>query len=113
MKVRQPVEKREWHPSLLAGQIVFVSSLDSRGRLNYAPKGWVMMVAVAELIVAFGRNVTHATCANVIATNEFVLNAASEPFASRAWALWGHSGRASLRLGNHAVPGERRASAFD
>jgi len=87
VKVALPLDKHEWHPSMLAGQIVLVSTLDASGRPNVAPKSWVTMVAFAGPILAFGCNVTHATYANVIATNEFVINVLSESLAARAWAL--------------------------
>lgn len=87
MKVALPLDKHEWHPSMLAGQIVLVSTLDARAQPNVAPKSWVTMVAFAGPIVAFGCNVTHTTYANVLETREFVVNVLSEPLAARAWAL--------------------------
>ena len=87
MKVALPLDKHEWHPSMLAGQIVLVSTLDARGRVNVAPKSWVTMVAFAGPIVAFGCNVNHTTYANVLETREFVVNVLSESLATRAWAL--------------------------
>ncbi len=97
MKVALPLDKHEWHPSLLAGQIVLVSTLDAEGRPNVAPKSWVTMVAFAGPILAFGCNVTHATYANVIATNEFVVNVLPESLAARAWALSDRHGDQRLR----------------
>ena len=97
MKVALPLDKHEWHPSMLAGQIVLVSTLDVRGRPNVAPKSWVTMVAFEGPILAFGCNVAHATYANVIATNEFVVNVLSEPLAARAWALADRHGDQRLR----------------
>ena len=87
VKVALPLDKHEWHPSMLAGQIVLVSTLDAQGHPNVAPKSWVTMVAFAGPIVAFGCSVTHATYANVIETREFVVNVLGEPLAQRAWAL--------------------------
>jgi flavin reductase (DIM6/NTAB) family NADH-FMN oxidoreductase RutF len=87
VKVALPVDKRAWHPSVLPGQIVLVSTVDAEGRPNVAPKSWVTMVAFAGPIVAFGCNVTHATYRNVVAMEEFVVNVLPESLTTRAWAL--------------------------
>lgn len=87
MKRDVPLDKHDWHPSPLAGQIVLVSSHDQDGNANVAPKSWVTMVAFAGPIVAFGCNVGHATYRNVLATREFVINIAPTTLADRVWAL--------------------------
>ena len=87
MKVPLPLDKHDWHPSVLVGQIVLVSTVDEKGRSNVAPKSWVTMVAFTGPIVAFGCNVAHTTYANVVATKVFVINILSESFAVRAWEL--------------------------
>ncbi len=97
VKVALPLDKHEWHPSMLAGQIVLVSTHDAQGHPNVAPKSWVTMVAFTGPIVAFGCNVTHATYANVRETREFVINVLSEPLVARAWALSDLHGDQRLR----------------
>jgi flavin reductase (DIM6/NTAB) family NADH-FMN oxidoreductase RutF len=97
MKVPFPPDKNAWHPSLLPGQIVLVSTVDAEGLPNLAPKSWVTMVAFAGPIVAFGCNVNHATYRNVVATNEFVLNVLPELLAERTWALSDLHGRQRVR----------------
>jgi flavin reductase (DIM6/NTAB) family NADH-FMN oxidoreductase RutF len=97
VKVSFPPDKHVWHPSVLSGQIVLVSTVDAEGLPNVAPKSWVTMVAFAGPIVAFGCNVTHATYSNVVATKEFVLNVLPESLAERAWALSDLHGQQRLR----------------
>ncbi len=81
------LDKRTWHPSLLAGQIVLVSSTDAEGLANVAPKSWITMVAFEGPIIAVGCNVTHATYRNVVATRDFVVNVVPDSLAERVWAL--------------------------
>jgi flavin reductase (DIM6/NTAB) family NADH-FMN oxidoreductase RutF len=97
VKVALPLDKHSWHPSLLPGQIVLVSSVDADGRPNVAPKSWVTMVAFAGPLVAFGCNVTHTTYRNVSVTGEFVVNVLPAPLAERAWLLSDLHGEQRLR----------------
>jgi flavin reductase (DIM6/NTAB) family NADH-FMN oxidoreductase RutF len=89
-KVALPVDKRQWHPSALAGQIVIISTVDETGRPNIAPKSWVTMVAFEGPILAFGCNRTHTTYANILKTSEFVVNVPSAPLVERIWRLLDH-----------------------
>ena len=115
VKVALPLDKRAWHPSVLPGQIVLVSTVDAEGRPNVAPKSWVTMVAFAGPIVAFGCNLSHATYRNVVATNEFVLNVLPESLAESAWSLSDLHGEQRLReCGLTTVPAQKvRAPLVD
>jgi flavin reductase (DIM6/NTAB) family NADH-FMN oxidoreductase RutF len=97
VKVALPLDKRDWHPSMLAGQIVLVSTVDAEGRQNVAPKSWVTMVAFEGPVVAFGCNVTHRTYQNAVETGEFVVNALPESLVERAWKLSDLHGAERLR----------------
>ncbi len=97
VKVALPLDKRAWHPSMLPGQIVLVSTVDADGRQNVAPKSWVTMVAFEGPIVAFGCNVTHRTYRNAADTGEFVVNALPQPLVARAWMLSDLHGEQRLR----------------
>ena len=97
MKVALPLDKRAWHPSLLPGQIVLVSTVDADGRPNVAPKSWVTMASFETPALAFGCNVGHATYKNVVATNAFVVNVLPEELVGTAWALSDLHGDERLR----------------
>lgn len=111
MKVPLPLDKQAWHPSVLPGQIVLLSTMDAEGRANVAPKSWVTLVAFAGPILAFGCNVTHSTYRNATATGEFVVNVLPEWEAERAWALSDvHGEERLLASGLTLVPAERVAA---
>ncbi|MGH3050387.1 MAG: flavin reductase family protein, partial [Gaiellaceae bacterium] len=61
MKAAFDLDKHSWHPSVLPGQIVLVSTVDERAAPNVAPKSWVTMAAFAGPIVAFGCTDEHRT----------------------------------------------------
>ena len=110
VKVPLPLDKRAWHPSVLPGQIVLVSTVDSYGTPNVAPKSWLTMAALEDPVLAFGCNVEHATCRNAVATEEFVVNVVASGDAERVWALAARHGRDRLeRAGLTLVPAQRVA----
>ena len=96
-KVPFDPDKKTWHPSVLPGQVVLVSTVDGSGQANVAPKNWVTMAAFGGPIVAFGCTGTHRTLRNVEETGEFVINVATEPLVDRVWALVRHHGAERLR----------------
>jgi flavin reductase (DIM6/NTAB) family NADH-FMN oxidoreductase RutF/uncharacterized protein YciI len=86
-KVPLALDKGSWHPSVLPGQIVVVSTVNEHGEPNLAPKSWITMAAMAGPIIAFGCNTAHATYQNIVATRAFVINIPAEPLAERIWLL--------------------------
>lgn len=110
MKVALQPDKKTWHPSLLPGQIVLVSTVDAAGRPNVAPKSWVTMAAFGGPIVAFGCTEEHVTLRNAEATGEFVINLVNEALAERMWELIDFHGEERLRRsGLTLVPASRVA----
>jgi flavin reductase (DIM6/NTAB) family NADH-FMN oxidoreductase RutF/uncharacterized protein YciI len=84
-KISLSLDKRDWHPSVLPGQIVLVSTVDGEGTPNFAPKSWVMMAAFDGPRLAFGCDTNHRTCANILETGEFVVNVPAEALAEEIW----------------------------
>ncbi|MGE0306860.1 MAG: flavin reductase [Acidimicrobiia bacterium] len=82
-----PLDKNNWHPSPLPGQIVLVTTTAADGELHVAAKSWVSMAAFAGPIVGFGCNVEHRTSRNIEATGEFVINVADSTLAPLIWAM--------------------------
>jgi flavin reductase (DIM6/NTAB) family NADH-FMN oxidoreductase RutF/uncharacterized protein YciI len=107
-KVPLDLDKHEWHPSVLPGQIVVVSTVNEHGEPNLAPKSWIMMAAFAGPVIALGCNVGHTTYRNILATGEFVVNIPGEPLAERIFALLRYHGmERTLRSGFTLGPAER------
>jgi flavin reductase (DIM6/NTAB) family NADH-FMN oxidoreductase RutF len=96
-KVAFDPHKQNWHPSVLPGQIVLVTTVDERGEPNVAPKSWVTMAAFDGPVVAFGCTEEHLTLRNVEDTGEFVVNVPSEHMADLIWQLVRHHGEDRIR----------------
>ena len=86
-KISLDPAKETWHPSVLPGQVVLVSTIDPSGEPNFAPKSWITMAAFAGPVLAFGCNRGHCTCQNVMAQGEFVVNIPDASLAERIWEL--------------------------
>ena len=86
-KAAFPADKANWHPSVLPGPIVLVSTVDAQGKPNIAPKSFVSMMAFGGPVLAFGCHRSHATARNAEAAGEFVVNFPSEALAERIWAM--------------------------
>ena len=86
-KVPLALDKRSWHPSMIPGQIVLVSTVNAHGEPNLAPKSWITMAAFSGPIIAFGCNTAHTTYQNIVTTGAFVINVPAEPLAERIWLL--------------------------
>jgi flavin reductase (DIM6/NTAB) family NADH-FMN oxidoreductase RutF len=86
-KVPLALDKGSWHPSVIPGQIVVVSTVNAHGEPNLAPKSWISMASFSGPIIAFGCNTAHATYQNIVATGAFVINIPAEPLAEQIWLL--------------------------
>jgi flavin reductase (DIM6/NTAB) family NADH-FMN oxidoreductase RutF/uncharacterized protein YciI len=97
-KVAFPVDKADWHPSVLPGPVVLVSTLDAAGEPNVAPKSFVSMMAFGGPVLAFGCHRSHATARNAETSGEFVVNFPPEALAERVWAMPGSHGAERIAL---------------
>jgi flavin reductase (DIM6/NTAB) family NADH-FMN oxidoreductase RutF len=87
--VELSLDKHDWSPSPLLGQVVLVTSVNAHGVIDVAPKSWVSMAAFAGPIVGFGCNVEHGTHRNIESTGEFVINVPDGSLAERTWNMVG------------------------
>ena len=85
-KVDLPVDKEKWHPSLLAGPIVLISSRSNLGEPHAASKSWLTMVCSRPPMLGFCCRLSHRTAINVLETREWVINVPGEELAPRVWA---------------------------
>jgi flavin reductase (DIM6/NTAB) family NADH-FMN oxidoreductase RutF/uncharacterized protein YciI len=99
------VGKASWHPSVLPGPIVLVSTVDEHGEPNIAPKSFVSMMAFGGPVLAFGCHRSHATAQNAERSGEFVVNFPPEPLAERIWAMpSSHGAERIVRSGLSLLP---------
>ncbi|MFQ5653542.1 MAG: flavin reductase [Planctomycetota bacterium] len=83
-----PADKRRWHPSPLPGQVVLVTTVDSRGHGNVATKSWISMAAFGPpAVLMFGCSREHATASNIESTGDFVVNIPGDDLLGACWAI--------------------------
>ncbi len=96
-KIAFPADKAGWHPSVLPGPIVLVSTVDAAGEPNIAPKSWISMMAFRGPVLAFGCHRSHATARNAEQAGEFVVNVPAEALVERIWAMPASHGTERIR----------------
>lgn len=112
-KIAFPADKADWHPSVLPGPIVLVSTVDRLGEPNIAPKSWISMMAFRGPVLAFGCHRSHATARNAEETGEFVVNFPPEALVERIWAMPGSHGRERIaRSGLTLLPARQVAPSL-
>lgn len=94
-KVEIPTAKDAWHPSLLIGQMVLVSSRSNQGEVHTAGKSWLTMISASPPMLALCCRLSHRTAINVLETREFVINIPGDDLISRVW-MAGDSAAADL-----------------
>ena len=109
-KIAFPAGKADWHPSVLPGHLVLVSTVDAAGEPNIAPKSWISMMAFHGPVLAFGCHRSHATARNAEMAGEFVVNIPPEALAERIWAMpASHGSERIARSGLTLLPASRVA----
>jgi len=101
-KVEISTVKAEWHPSILAGQIVLVSTHSSRGEPYAASKSWLTLVATDPPMLGLCCKLSHRTAINILETREFVINIPGEDLVLKVWKS-GDS--VSAEASGHEPPG--------
>lgn len=82
-----PLDKWQWSPSPLPGQVVLVTTCDEAGEVDVAPKSWITIVGMTGPRLGIGCTWNHQTARNIAATKEFVVNVPDEALAATAWQL--------------------------
>lgn len=111
IKVPFDPDKRSWHPSVLPGQVVLISTVDEQAQANVAPKSWISMGAFDPPVILFGCNLQHATYHNVLATGCFVVNFPEETLAPRVWSMLDEHGSARVEASRLTLSSAQRVSA--
>jgi len=94
-KIELAPVKSAWHPSPLLGQVVLVSSRNTRGEVHVAAKSWISMAASDPPVLCLSCRISHRTAINILETREFVVNIPGEDLSARVWRA-GESGGVSL-----------------
>ena len=84
-RVSTPVDKRDWHPGLIPGPIALISTMDSEGAPNVAPKSWIQMVSFEPSILMFSGSRDGQTERNIMATECFAVNLVDGSLARRTF----------------------------
>lgn len=95
-KVEFPTDKRRWHPGLIPGPIVLISTVSEEGEPNFAPKSWLQMVSFEPPILMFSGQSGNTTEKNIEATKCFVVNFASSCQAEKIYGCIKWFGRERL-----------------
>ena len=82
-----PLDKWKWHPSPLAGQIVYVLTCSASGELDLAPKSWVQMAGFNGPLLSLGCSKHHWTHNNIMATGHYTVSFPTVEQTRRAEAI--------------------------
>lgn len=103
-KVPFPLDKHHWHPSLIPGPIVLISTYDAARKPNIAPKSWLQMVSFEPPILMFSGTRGNTTENNLLETGCFGVNFVDGSMASRVYQCIQWSGSERIeRLGARLV----------
>ena len=69
-----PLDKWRWHPSPLAGQVVYALTRSAEGELDVAPKSWIQMAGFGGPLLSLGCSRRHRTRDNIVSTGRFTLS---------------------------------------
>jgi len=84
-KVDYPIDKRSWHPSLIPGTVVLISTCDAKKSPNIAPKSWVQMVSFEPPMLMFSGTKGNTTEVNILETCCFGVNIVDASMASKVY----------------------------
>ncbi len=81
-KIEYPLDKHKWHPSLIPGILVLISTYNSKKEPNIAPKSWLQMVSFEPPILMFSGTKGNTTERNILESNCFGVNIVDSTMAS-------------------------------
>lgn len=84
-KVDYPIDKKKWHPSLIPGPVVLVSTYDAEKEPNIAPKSWLQMVSFEPPILMVSGTRKNTTEVNILETGCFGINFVDSSIASKVY----------------------------
>ncbi len=84
-KIDFPIDKKKWHPSLIPGTIVLISTCDSKKNANIAPKSWLQMVSFNPPILMFSGTKGNTTENNILKSQCFGVNFVDSSLSSKVF----------------------------
>lgn len=84
-KADYPVDKKHWHPSLIPGPIVLISTYNREKEPNIAPKSWIQMVAFEPPMLMFSGTKGYTTESNILETKCFGVNVIDFSLATKVY----------------------------
>lgn len=85
IKVDYPIDKNKWHPSLIPGPIVLVSTYNSKKEPNVAPKSWLQMASFKPPILSLAGTPENTTERNILEAKCFGVNIVDSSLASKVY----------------------------
>lgn len=83
-KIEYPIDKHKWHPSLIPGPVVLISTYNAKKEPNIAPKSWVQMISIKPPIIMFaGGAPENTTEKNIQDTKCFAVNFVDSAMADK------------------------------
>ncbi|HDS01398.1 MAG TPA: flavin reductase family protein [candidate division Zixibacteria bacterium] len=84
-KVDFPIDKRKWHPGLIPGLIVLVSTYSKESIPNIAPISWIQMVSFKPPVLMFSGSRGSRTVNNILETNCFCVNTVDSKMVTKVF----------------------------
>lgn len=84
-KIPFSVNKHNWHPGIIPGPIVLISTHDKSGSPNVAPKSWIQMVSFEPSILMFSGTKGNSTETNILETGCFSVNIVNSAMAEKVF----------------------------
>ncbi len=84
-KISYPIDKKLWSPSLIPGPIVLISTCNSQGEPNIAPKSWLQMVSFNPPIMMFSGSKGNTTEENIKQIKCFGVNFVDSSIVDRVY----------------------------
>ncbi|MFX0090081.1 MAG: flavin reductase family protein, partial [Candidatus Hodarchaeota archaeon] len=92
-RISYPVNKKEWHPSLIPGPVVLISTYNASKEPNIAPISWLQMASFEPPILMFSTSKENTTVKNIIETSCFAVNLVDASIASKVYGCINWYGR--------------------
>lgn len=92
-KVKFPVNKHYWQPSLIPGPVTLVSTINKKGEPNIAPISWIQMACFKPPMIMMSVSKGSKTAENILRTKCFGVNFVDSSLAKKVYACIKWRGR--------------------
>ena len=92
-KIKFPVDKKKWSPSLIPGAIVLITSINAENQINIAPKSWIQMVSFEPPVLMFSGTKGNTTENNILQNENFCVNFIDATISSKVFQCIKYKGK--------------------